>query len=77
MESRIIETALELLIMFVIEKKELKKSDLAEHYGVSEKTIRNHFQRINAVLANRFIYLSIEYDYTKKMYTVNDLEGDN
>ncbi|XMB67748.1 HTH domain-containing protein [Mycoplasmatota bacterium zrk1] len=72
MENKIIETALELLIMLIIERKELRKSDLVDYYNVSEKTIRNHFERINTSLANRFIYLSIEYDYSKRVYVVKD-----
>jgi len=69
MENRIIEIALEILIMAILEKQEFKKSHLAERYAVTERTIKNHFDRINNVLADRFINVSIEYDYSTKLYS--------
>ncbi|XMB66711.1 HTH domain-containing protein [Mycoplasmatota bacterium zrk1] len=72
MESRIIENALELLIMFILERKEFTKKELTEYYKVTEKTIRNNINRINNILADRYIHLHIEYDYSKKVYTIKD-----
>ncbi|XMB66920.1 HTH domain-containing protein [Mycoplasmatota bacterium zrk1] len=74
MESRIIENALELLIMFILERKEFTKKELTEYYKVTEKTIRNNINRINNILADRYIYLQIEYDYSKKVYTIKDIK---
>ncbi|XMB66700.1 hypothetical protein RI065_10425 [Mycoplasmatota bacterium zrk1] len=66
MDYQTVANVLELFIMFVLEKKDFKKSDTMDYYGVTDRTIQNYFNAINNSLFDRYMYLQIEYDYSKK-----------